>query len=154
LGFGTLPAYLPKTTQPVDRVVTASAARPQLAVQGVAVRVDLPAGHIVALVTGPSVPPFVAPPPPEVTATFTVSLSHATGAVPVRLSDFTITDQLGRTFEPTLVTGEKSPPATVQAGSTVEFQLTAAMPTGDGRIHWSPAGAQPIVSWDFVVEND
>jgi hypothetical protein len=154
LGFGTLPAFLPKTTTPVDQVVTASAARPQLAVQGVAVQVDLPAGRVLATVTGPQVPPFVTPPPPAVTATFTVSLAHASGTVPVRLSDFTLTDQLGRTFEPALVVGEAAPPARVPAGSTLTFQVTAVMPTGEGRLHWSPTGGQPIVSWDFVVEND
>ena len=154
LGFGTLPAFLPKTTTPVDRIVTASAARPQLATQGVAVDVDLAAGHVRATVTGPAVPPFVAPPPPAVTATFTVTLTRAAGTVPVRLSDFSITDQLGRTFLPTLVEGEAPPPATVPAGATVSFHLTAVMPTGEGRMHWAPGGGQPVISWDFVVEND
>lgn len=152
-GLGPLPAFLPTTSQPVDRVVTASAARPQLAVQGVAVNVELPTGHVQALVTGPTVPPFVTPPPPTVTATFTITLSHASGTVPIRLPAITITDQLGRTFVPTLVAGEKPPPATVPAGATVTFQVAAAMPTGEGRIHWAPAGT-PIVSWDFIVEND
>ena len=153
LGFGTLPAFLP-TTVPVDQVVTASAARPQLAVQGVAVQVDLPKGQVLATVAGPQVPPFVTPPPPAVTATFTVTLAHVAGMVPVRLADFTITDQLGRTFEPTLVVGEAAPPATAPAGAGLTFRLTAVMPTGEGRLHWSPAGGQPIVSWDFIVEND
>jgi hypothetical protein len=152
-GLGPLPAYLPKTTQPVDRVVTASAAKPQLAVQGVAVAVDLPAGHVLAVVDGPAVPPFVSPPPPAVTATFTITLSHSSGTVPISLSDFSITDQLGRTFQPTFVVGEEPPPASVAPGSTVTFQLNAVLPTGDGRIHWSPGG-QPIVTWDFVVEDD
>jgi hypothetical protein len=134
--------------------VTASADRPQLAVQGVAVQVDLPTGQVLALVTGPTVPPFVAPPPPAVTATFSISLTHASGTVPVRLSNFSITDQLGRTFQPTLTIGEKPPPPAVPAGSSVTFQLTAVMPTGEGRLHWSPTGGQPIVSWDFIVEND
>jgi hypothetical protein len=154
LGEGTLPAFLLKTTTPVDRVVTASASRPQLAVQGVAVRVDLPNGQVLANVTGPQVPPFVAPPPPEVTAIFDVSLSRASGSVPVQLSDFSITDQLGRTFSPTLVVGEKPPPAAVSPGQAVTFRLTAVLPTGEGRIHWSPTAGQPFVSWDFIVEND
>ena len=154
LGFGTLPAFLPKATVPVDRIVTASADHPQLATQGVAVDVDLAAGRVRATVTGPAVPPFVAPPPPAVTATFTVTLARATGSVPVHLSDFSITDQLGRTFEPTLVQGEAPPPAAVPAGQKVSFQLTAVMPTGEGRMHWAPGGGQPVVSWDFIVEND
>ncbi len=154
LGFRSAPAFLPKTTEPVDRVVTASAARPQLAVQGVAVEVDLPSGHVLANVVGPKVPPFVAPPPPAVTATFEITLAHVTGTVPVRLGDFTITDQLGRTFHPGLVERGKRPPATVSSGRALAFEVTAVMPTGEGRLHWTPTGSSPVVSWDFIVEND
>lgn len=153
LGDRSLPAFLPTTTAPVDRVVTASASHPQLATQGVGVQVDLPSGGVLATITGPHVPPFVTPPPPQVTATFDISLTHATGSVPVRLSEFTITDQLGRTFRPSLVAHEAAPPSTVAAGRTVTFQVTAAMPSGEGRITWSPGG-RPTVTWDFIVEND
>lgn len=154
LGFRSPPAFLPKTTEPVDRVVTASATHPQLAVQGIAVKVDLPGGHVLAKVSGPNVPPFVAPPPPAVTATFDISLSQASGRIPIRLRDFTITDQLGRTFRTSLVAGEKPPPAVVSPGRTVAFRVTAVMPTGEGRLHWSPTRGAPVVSWDFIVEND
>jgi hypothetical protein len=149
-----LPAFLPKVTVPVDRVVTASAEQPQLAVQGVAVEVALPGGRVLATASGPEVPPFLAPPPPSVTATFTVSLAHVTGTVPVRLKDFSITDQLGRTFEPALVVGEPTPPSTAPVGSELTFRVSAVMPTGEGQLHWSPTGSEPIVSWDFIVEND
>lgn len=152
LGYRSLPAFLPATDTPVDQVVTASTRHHQLAAQGVAVRVDLPTGQVLAKVIGPKVPPFVAPPPPAVTATFEVTLTRADGSVPVRLSDFTISDQLGRTYHPVLVTHEAPPPSTVRG--TVTFQLTTVMPTGEGRLHWSPTGGGPVVSWDFIVEND
>jgi len=116
--------------------------------------VDLADGEVLATVSGPQVPPFVTPPPPAVTAVFTVSLAQVSGTVPLRLADFTITDQLGRTFRPTLVTGESAPPATAPVETTLTFRLTAVMPTGEGRLHWSPTGGSPIVSWDFIVEND
>lgn len=153
LGYRSLPTYLPTQSQPVDRVVTASAAHRQLAVQGLGVEVDLASGDVLATVTGPHVPPFVAPPPPAVTATFDVSMTNVSGNVPIRLADFTITDQLGRTFHPTLVTHEHPPPGTAPAGG-VTFRITAVMPTGEGRIYWSPAGGKPVVGWDFIVEND
>jgi hypothetical protein len=95
-------------------------------------------------VTGPRVPPFVAPPPPAVTATFTITLTGISGSVPVCLGDFTITDQLGRTFVPSLVAGE----------ANVAFRVNAVLAPGEGRIHWRPAGTAPVVTWDFVVEND
>jgi hypothetical protein len=154
LGYRSAPAFLPSTTAPVDRVVTATRSSPALAVQGIGVRVKLPAGQTLATVTGPTVPPFVTPPPPAVTATFTVTLAHGVGAVPVRLRDFTITDQLGRTFRPTLITHEKPPPAVLTSGRSATFRVTAVMPTGEGRLHWAPAGEKPVVSWDFIVEND
>lgn len=154
LGYRPLPTFLPTDTAPVDRVVTASPSQPQLAVQGVGVEVKLPAGRVLVTVTGPHVPPFVSPPPPQVTAVFDVSLARATSSVPVRLADFTITDQLGRSFHPTFLTEKPAPSDTLQAGHGVTFQLTAAMPTGEGRMYWSPTHGSPIVGWDFIVEND
>ena len=154
LGFRSLPTFLPTTATPVDRVVTASAGHPQLAVQGVAVRVDLPHGQVLATVTGPRVPPFVAPPPPAVTATFTITLTQASGTVPIRLSDFSITDQLARTYHPILIAHEAAPASSIGPGRTVTFEVDAVMPTGEGRLHWAPGGGAPVVSWDFIVEND
>jgi hypothetical protein len=139
---------------PVDRVVTASPGHAKLAVQGIAVQVDLPSGRALATVTGPRVPPFVSPPPPQVTAIFDISLAHVSGTIPVRLADFTITDQLGRTFHPDLVRHEAPPPATITAGQSLTLRVTAVMPTGEGRLYWSPARSARIVSWDFIVEND
>ena len=72
----------------------------------------------------------------------------------MRLADFTITDQLGRSFHPAFVAHASLPPRTLAAGRAMTFQLTAAMPTGEGRIYWSPTGGTPIVGWDFIVEND
>jgi hypothetical protein len=154
LGFRTFPSFLPTTSAPVDRVVTASPGHPQLAVQGIGVQVDLPSGQVLATVTGPKVPPFVAPPPPQVTATFEISLTHVSGTVPVRLSDITITDQLGRNFHPTLVLHQTPPPSTLTATQVLDFQVTAVMPTGEGRLYWSPTQTGPVVGWDFIVEND
>jgi hypothetical protein len=153
LGFRSLPAFLP-TAAPVDQVVTASPGHPQLAVQGVAVQVDMPSGQVLATMTGPQVPPFVAPPPEQVTAVFDISLKHVSGSVPIQLDDFTITDQLGRTFHPTLVRGETPPPSTLTNGHDLDLQVTAVMPTGEGRLYWAPTQSTPFVSWDFIVEND
>jgi hypothetical protein len=154
LGFRSQPSFLPASPTPVDRVVTASTGHPQLAVQGIGVEIDLASGEGLATVTGPKVPPFVAPPPETVTATFDVSLTHVSGTIPIRLSDFTITDQLGRTFTPSLTQGETALPSTAAAGATVDFQVTAVMPTGEGRLYWTPTGKTPLVGWDFIVEND
>ena len=154
LGYRPLPSFLPTSAAPVDQVTTASPGHPQLAVQGIAVQVDMPSGQALVTVTGPHVPPFVAPPPQQVTAIFDVSLTHVSGTVPVRLNDSTITDQLGRNFHPTLVLHEAPPPSTVTAGHTLDFQVTAVMPIGEGRLYWAPTQSTPFVGWDFIVEND
>jgi hypothetical protein len=153
LGYRSLPSFLPSGT-PVDSVVTASPSHPQLAVQGVGVRVVLPRGHARMTITGPRVPPFTAPPPPNVTATFTVTFTHVSGTLPVRLPGFTITDQLGRTFQPSLPVGAKALARSISTGHGLTFKLTAVMPTGEGRIYWSPRRHTPMVGWDFIVEND
>jgi hypothetical protein len=153
LGFRAPPAFLP-TAAPVDQVVTASPGHPQLAVQGIAVQVDMPSGQVLVTMTGPHVPPFVAPPPKQVTAVFDISLNHVSGTVPVRVDDFTITDQLGRTFHPTLVLNETPPPSTLTGGHDLNLQVTAVMPTGEGRLYWAPTHGSPFVGWDFIVEND
>jgi hypothetical protein len=154
LGFRSLPSFLPSSATPVDRVTTASPGHPQLAVQGVGVQVDMSSGHALTTVTGPQVPPFVAPPPKDVTAVWDISLTHVSGTVTIRVSDITITDQLGRNFHPTLVLHETPPPSTVTAGRTLDFQVTAVMPTGEGRLYWAPTQSTPFVGWDFIVEND
>ena len=155
LGYRSVPAYLSTVSAaPVDQVMIASAGHPQLAVQGVAVRVALPSGTALMNVVGPTVPPFVAPPPPTVRTTFTITLDDVSGQIPVRLSEFTITDQFGHSFDPTLVAGEAALPPTVAAGGHLTFQVTGVMPTGEGRLHWTPRPGIPLVSWDFVVEND
>jgi hypothetical protein len=81
-------------------------------------------------------------------------MAQPTGSVPISLADFTITDQLGRSFHPSLIEDEAPLPRTLPAGRTTTFKVTAVMPTGEGRIYWSPIHGSPIAGWDFVVEND
>ena len=45
-------------------------------------------------------------------------------------------------------------PRRLRAGRNVALTLTDVLPTGNGRLSWAPAGARPIVSWDFAVEID
>lgn len=81
-------------------------------------------------------------------------MAQPVGDIPISLADFTITDQLGRSFHPSLVEHEDPPPAMLPAGRTTTFEVTAVMPTGAGRIWWSPTHGSRTAGWDFVVEND
>jgi hypothetical protein len=42
----------------------------------------------------------------------------------------------------------------VARGRTVTLTVTTVLPTGNGQLRWAPAGARPVVSWDFDVEID
>ena len=54
-----------------------------------------------------------------------------------------------------LVTGEHPLPNAVPSSGQLTFELTAVLPDGEGVIHWAPGGLQkPLVSWDFIVEDD
>ena len=166
-GSGSAPASFPadiNSAQPTwltagsmvpDSVLTGTANRPALTSEGDSVRVELPGGSVLATVVGPEVPGEGLP---EVTATttctWTVTLTSATGTVPVAVADFTTMDSLGTVYRPRLLAGHPAPPSTVRPGRTVTFQLRAVMRTGEALMRWAPDGKDLVASWDFVVEND
>jgi hypothetical protein len=150
--YGAPPSWLPKSTVPVDRIVVARPGDPQLGIEGDTFRAILPHGQTLITVAGPEVPPFVAPPPPTTSATFTISLSHTSGSVPIRPRDFELVDGNRQLFRPQAFSGSH-PPAEAPPGRTISFQVTEVMATGAGSIRWSPDGAA-MASWDFTVEND
>ncbi len=154
--YGQIPSWLPKATIPVDRIVTASAAHPWLAVQGDTVSVRLARGRVLATTVGPAVPEEGQFPVPKTTlCTFTVTFSSASGSVPIRPSAFTILDELGHIHHPTVTRGGGgAPPSHVSPGHTVTLTVRDVLPTGDGHLRWAPEDAAPIVSWDFDVEID
>jgi hypothetical protein len=154
--YGQIPAWLPQAAVPVGRTVEASAAHPWLAIEGDTVSVHLAHGRVMATTVGPAVPQEGAFPVPATTrCAFTVTLTAASGAVPVSPRAFTILDELGHLHDPRVTAaGGGSPPARVARGRTVTLTVTAVLPTGNGRLRWAPAGVTPIVSWDFDVEID
>ncbi len=117
----------------MDRIVAASAKNPKLAIEGDTIRAILPHGQTLVTVSGPTVPPFVTPPPPVTSATFTISLSHTTGRIPLRPVDFELVDGNGRFYSPQSFDGA-SPPGLAPDRKTVSFQITEVMATGSGSI--------------------
>lgn len=138
--YGTLPSWLPKATTPVGRVVTASAAHPALAIEGDTVRLVLAHGSALATAVGPAVPASgLSPVPATIRCTFTLTLAHLSGTVPIR--GFMLMDEYGNQYRP----------AVTVHGSVIT--LTAVLPSGAGQLLWAPAGVH-VVSWDFDVEVD
>lgn len=154
----SFPAFLPKdtlTSGALHRVVDASAENPTLASQGDAVRVHLDGGAALVTVAGPEVPnqglPYQGPTSP---ATWTVTLTEATGRVPLDPETFQAVDGRGRIYRLGVVAGQPLP-ARVLPGATVRFKLFAPQfAVGQGRLRWIPTGHLAPVMWDFTVEVD
>jgi len=163
--YGGVPDYLRNIPAAAgDRVLTGSAARPALTVEGDVVDVRLAGGTARASVVGPQVPGEGLPHQTASTAcTWTVTLAGVSGAVAIAASDFTSLDHFGNVYRPTVLAGsvmvgagtppgDALPPA-VGPGQTVTFQLRATMRVGQGLMRWAPGGAK-VASWDFQVETD
>jgi hypothetical protein len=137
-----------------DSELTGTAANPAVTSQGDSVLAQLTGASVHATVTGPMVPGEGLPVVQEATTcTWTVTLTGATKPVPVRATDFTAIDHLGKIYRPALVPGQPKPPSSLAPGQSTTFELRAVMNAGEGLMRWAPAGAT-LASWDFVVEND
>lgn len=154
--YGGLPSWLPKATIPVNRVVTATAAHPALAIQGDTVRVRVDGGQVLATAVGPVVPEEGKFPVPATSrCTFTLTFTAPTARIPLSAAAFTSLDEQGALHRLRVTAHGGGPaPRYVAPGQTVTLTLTAVLPTGNGQLRWTPTGAIPIVSWDFDVEID
>jgi hypothetical protein len=155
--YGGYPSFLPSTTLHYhsDTVLTGTVQRPALTNQGDAVEVKTPGWSVLVTVTGPQVPgeglPYQAP---STVCTWVVTMSRATGPVPVSASDFSSIDDAGTVYLPALVSGQPKPPKVLRPGETISFELRAAEAVGEGLMRWAPDGQNIVAKWDFVVEND
>jgi len=150
--YGPLPSWLPKATVPVDKVAVATPRSPQLGIPGNPIEVVLATGRTLVTLSGPTVPPFVTPPPPAVTSTFTITLSRTSGTIPIAASDFQLIDGNGNRFQPTAFVGAQ-PPKVAPDGRSVTFEVSEFMAVGSGSIRWAPGGV-PIATWEYTVEDD
>jgi hypothetical protein len=156
LKYGGLPSWLPKSTFNPNEVLQASLRKPVLAIQGNTVSVNLAGGHVLATMVGPTVPEDGKFPVPLTSpATFVVTLSHASGTVPISGAAFALVDERGTVRHPTITAVGGGPaPSRVVPGKTVSLRMHDVIPTGDGGLLWKPEGRHAIVSWDFTVEID
>jgi hypothetical protein len=155
--YGRLPGFLPSAVLHTDSVLTGTVTRPALTSEGDAVRVDLQhcGGSVLATVSGPEVPgeglPYQAS---ADTATWQVTLSHATKPIAVRVRTFSVIDSRGHVYRPRLVPGQPRPPRSIRPGQTAHFELRVVLAVGEGMIRWAPVDRDLLATWDFVVEND
>jgi|ThiBio_1000_plan_1041568.scaffolds.fasta_scaffold01206_14 hypothetical protein len=156
LQYGGIPKWLPKTENTEERIVTATAAKPALAIQGNTVAVVTPQGKVMATAVGPEVPEEGEFPVPATSpASFVVTLAESPAAIPLDPRDFTVTDEDGHLHHPKVSGLHGGPPPTeVPAGKTVSLRVAGVFPTGDGTLNWAPGSSSPIVAWDFDIEID
>ena len=151
-----LPSWLPQPGLRGDGTVAASPGHAQLAVQGASVLARLPGARVLATAIGPRVPEEGEFPVPVTSAcSFDVTLKATWGQLPLSAAEFTITDEYGRIHRPTVTGLGGGPlPRILQAGRIVHLVIQGTLPTGNGRLRWSPLGGAPLIAWDFDVEID
>jgi hypothetical protein len=155
--FGGYPSFLPPSTLHYhdDLVLTGTTRRPALTTEGDAVEAKTRQWSVRVTVTGPQVPGEGLPyQTPATTCTWVVTMSGATGPVPISRSDFTSIDELGHVYRPAFVQGQPVPPRILRPGATVRFELRAVEAVGEGLMRWAPDGQNIVAKWDFVVETD
>jgi len=156
-GGPTYPSFLPKKTlnPNVDATLVGTVTKPALTVEGLAVKVETSHFEVLITVSGPIVPGEGLPVQADATTcTWTVTMGHATGNVPVSIADFHSVDHLGSVFLMGLVPGAKPPPAVLHPGQRLTFQLRAYELVGDGEMQWAPDHRHVVADWDYTVEND
>jgi hypothetical protein len=150
-------SWLPKQQldHPVDQTIAGSVAHPGLTVNGGYVEVKTPAFSALAVVNGPVVPGEGLPVVQHyTTCTWTISLNHVRGTVPISVADFDSIDHQQTVYKMTLVPGQPALPATLHTGQSLSFTVRAVMPTGEGLMRWAPDGNNIVAKWDYQVEND
>jgi hypothetical protein len=151
------PSFLPAKTLNAndDGVLTGTAAKPALAVEGEGVEVKTPGWSVRVVVSGPVVPGEGLPYQPSgTTCTWTVTMSGATGRVPIALADFNSIDHVGQIYQLTFVQGQPVPPSTLAPGRGVSFKLRSYEAVGEGLMRWAPINQKIVAMWDYEVEND
>jgi len=154
--YGTLPSWLPKAPIPVGRVVQASTEHPWVGIEGDTVVVHMNGHHVNAVLVGPAVPEEGDFPIPKTTAsTFTLTLSGATGSIPIVPSHFLIFDEEGHRYLPQITSLDRGPaPTVVRPGHPVTLRLFNYLPPGAGEVVWTADGKRPVVSFEYVTEID
>jgi hypothetical protein len=149
-------SWLPKRQGgAVDQTLVGSAAHPALTVEGDPVKVETPTFSALAVVSGPVVPGEGLPVQQSfTTCTWTIALSHVRGTLPVSVADFDSIDHRQTVYQPALVPGGASLPATMHTGQNLTFKIRSVMPVGEGLLRWAPDGNHIVAKWDYQVEND
>ncbi len=155
--YGGIPAYLlDRQAPPANQTLSATAAHPAVAIQGIGVKLRLAHGSALATAVGPDVPDRVQGTADLHTqATWDLTFADVHGKIPVSPRLFSITDEQGMLLAPRVsVLGHGRVPKFVPAGRPFTLRLTTVVSVGDGKLRYAPAGGPWLAEWDFDVETD
>jgi hypothetical protein len=154
--YGQIPRYLPRSNQPVQRIVVATPGHPVLAIEGDTVSVEIAHGRAQATIVGPDIPDRDQGSFHDTArVTFDATFAHVYGTIPLAASRFTITDELGGVHRPRLtMLGGGRVPSAARPGQPITLVLRTTLPIGNGRVNYRPAGHNALASWDFDNETD
>ncbi len=155
--YGSIPAYLrDKQAAPANQVLSATAAHPAVAIQGISVVLHLAHGSALATAVGPDVPDRIQGSAALHTpATWDLTFANVHGTIPISPKLFTITDEQGMLLLPRVsVVGGGPLPTTVPAGRPFTLRLETVVSVGDGKLRYAPAAGPWLAKWDFDVETD
>ncbi|MSS46003.1 hypothetical protein FYJ43_08120 [Cutibacterium sp. WCA-380-WT-3A] len=147
-----MPSWLPSQSAPGVAVGTLQ--KPALSYQGVNVKMNLDRGNSVMMtVTGPTAPAGTKVGAKEADLTWTVTISEATGTIPLSVKQFNVQDEAGEYHWAQPVKGSPIP-ATISKGQTVAFKIHTVASAGEGMVRWAPDGTHVIGLWDYIAELD
>ena len=155
--YGAIPADLrARQAPPKNQVLSATAARPAVAIQGNSVELHLAHGSALATAVGPEVPDRIQGSADIHTpATWDLTFADVHGTIPIAPSLFTITDEQGALLLPHVTVAGGGPlPGTVPAGRPFTLSLKTVVSVGDGKLRYAPSGPNYLAEWDFDVETD
>ena len=155
--YGGIPKDIrDRQAAPANQVLSASAAQPADAIQGVSVRLHLAHGTALATVVGPDVPTRIQGTSDLHTpAVWDLTFADVHGTIPIAARLFSITDEQGELLSPRVsVLGGASMPHAVPAGHPFTLRLRTRVSVGDGKLRYAPTGGHWLSEWDFNVETD
>jgi hypothetical protein len=92
---------------------------------------------------------------PASPCTFIVTFAHASRAIPISATSFTLIDGRGHIHHPSVSSIDGGvAPRRVVPGHATSLRIHDVLPTGNGALLFQPYGGRPIVSWDYDVEID
>ena len=136
-----------------NQVLSATAAQPAIAIQGISVLLHLAHGSALATVVGPDVPTRIQGSSDVHTpAVWDLTFADVHGTIPIAARLFSITDEQGQLLSPHVsVLGGASLPHTVPPGRPFTLRLSTRVSVGDGKLRYAPTGGRWLAEWDFNV---